>query len=137
MRLMAGVAGHVAHVFGSDHLWEVLRFGGVFFVATAAKFGNIRQLGLEHSRIAGMLGLRSVTGLAGDMRMPTGGPDLRLVVMASNAGVLAGKRHGALPDHFERARAIVAVLAERPGDHRLAQKQKSSHGCDEYDHEAH
>jgi len=121
VRLMTGITGDVTHVFGRHHLRESFWFGGVLFMATAAESGDVGQLGLERPWVIGMLGQRSVAGLAGYVRVPAARPSLGLVIMATDTSVLAGEGNGALANHCERARAIVPVLAERLGDDRLAQ----------------
>jgi hypothetical protein len=63
----------------------------------------------------------------------TRGADLRLIVMAQDAGVLAciGDRLGA--DELESARAVVAVAAEAFGDDRGAGDEEDTQADDEHD----
>jgi hypothetical protein len=135
VRLMTGITGHVAHMFGGHHLRESFWFGGVFFVAAPAESGDIRQVGLDRAWVIGMLSLWPVAGLAGYVGVTAGGSDLGLFIMAADTSVLAGEGNGTLANHCERARAIVPILAERLGDDRLAQQQKDSHGGDENYHQ--
>jgi hypothetical protein len=62
-----------------------------------------------------MFGEWPVTGLAGDVGMFARGADLAFVFVAQNASALSGIGNGMPADGRERARAVVAVLAERLG----------------------
>ncbi len=73
-----------------------------------------------------MFRLRLMAGFAGDVGVAAAGAKLGLIVMAGDAGVLTGKGHRPLADHFERAWAIVAILTERLGDHGLPEQQEDS-----------
>jgi len=124
MRLMTGIAGDVAHMIGGDDLGETLGLGRIFLVAAAAKGGNVRQLGLDRTRIIGVLCLRTVASLAGHVGVPATGARFGFVVMTGHAGILAREGDWPLPDSIERTRAIVTILAESLGDYRLAHQQK-------------
>lgn len=133
MRLMTGVAGCAPGVFGGSDLWEALWFGRVLLVAAAAESGDIRQLRFERRRVFGMPGLGPVTGLAGDVGVPACGADFGLILVAENAGFLAGKRDRPLADHLQGTRAVVTVLPECLGDDCMAHQQKDPERCEEND----
>ncbi len=126
MRLVACVTGEPAGMFGRDDLRKRLRLGGVLLMAAAAEGGDFRQRRLKTNGIVGVLRLRSVTRLAGDVGVFAGGTDLSLVVMAEDAGSLAGKGGLALADQGERGGAIVAVLAEGFRNYGAPNNQKNS-----------
>ena len=73
-----------------------------------------------------MLRLRPVTGLAGNMGVFAGGAGLGFVVVAEDAGVLAGKGERPLADQIQCRRTIVAVLAESFRNNRAPNDQESS-----------
>ena len=133
MRLMTGVAGHPAGVLGGDHLWKTAGLGGVLFMAAPAEIGDIRAFRDVGGGIVGVLGEGPVAGLAGDVRMLAGFAGVSLVVVAHDAGILAGIGDGPLPYGGERARAVVAVLAEVLGDHRAADRQEKAESGQEDD----
>ena len=97
VRLMAGIADHAGGVLGGGHLRETLRLSGVFFMAPAAEIGDIGEFRDVADGIVGMLGQRPVTGLAGYVRMFARRPHLGFVLMAKNAGGLAGVGNRPLP----------------------------------------
>ena len=112
MRLVAGIAGRAAGVFGGDHLREISGFGRVPLVASPAKIPDIGEFRGDGTRVVGMFGQRTMAGFAGDVRMFAGGAELSLVVVAHHAGILAcvGQRAGA--DQIEGGRPVMSEFAE-------------------------
>src|ERR1035438_2383483 len=109
VRLVAGIAGDAAVVFGGHHLRKALGFGGIFFVTAPAEVGHLGQLGNVGAGIVGMLGQGSMAGFAGDVGMFAGGAELGLFVVAQHAGILPGVADGAGADQVERRRPVMAV----------------------------
>lgn len=128
MRLVAGVASRAAGVFGSDYLREIFGFGRVLLVASPAKIGDIGEFRRDRTRVVGMFGQRTVAGFAGDVRMFAGGAELRLVVVAHHAGILAGVARGAGADQVEGPRPVMAELAEVLWNDGSPNHQKGPHG---------
>jgi hypothetical protein len=124
VRLVAFIAGHPAGVLLGNHLRKSGGLGRVLFVAPAAEIGDIRQFGLDGRGVAGMLRLRSVAGFAGHMGMLAGGADLRLIVMAQDAGGLSGIRDGMRTNCGERPWPVVAELTEGFGNDGAANNQE-------------
>src|SRR5215467_14523488 len=73
-----------------------------------------------------MFRLRPVTRLASEVRVFAGGPGLGLILMAEDAGRLAGEGGLPLPDQVQRGRTIVAVLAEGFRNNGAPNNQKDS-----------
>ena len=100
---------------GADYLGEGFGLRLVFLMAAHAQGGDLGECRLECGGIVGMFGERAVAGLAGDVGVLALGADLRLIIVAHDAGVLAGVGNGVLADGREGAGAVVSVLAEAFG----------------------
>jgi hypothetical protein len=70
MRLMAGIAGQTAGMFGARYLGERVGLGGVGLVAAGANHSGIGQGRLDGSGIIGVPGLRAVANLTVKSGMP-------------------------------------------------------------------
>jgi hypothetical protein len=127
VRLMALVAGHAAGMLGGHHLGKAWWLGRVFFVAAPAKVGDVGQLRNVRRGIVGVLCQGPMTGFARYVSVFAGGSRFGFVIMADDAGVLAGVSDGPLPDQRKRTGAIVAVLSKIFGDNRAAHHQKYGH----------
>jgi len=123
---MAGVAEHAAGVFGRRDLRKSSGLGRVLLMAACAENGYIRQHGLEAGGIIGMLRLRPVTGLAGNMGVFAGGAGLGFVIVTEDARVLAGEGERPLADQIQCRGTIVAVLAEGFRNNGAPNHQESS-----------
>jgi hypothetical protein len=77
--------------------------------------------------IVGVLRQGPMTGFARYVGVFAGGARCGFVIMADDAGVLAGVSDGPLPDQRKRTGAIVAVLSKSFGDNRAAHHQKYGH----------
>ena len=117
---MALVAGHAAGMLGGHHLGKGWWLGRVFFVATPAEVGDVGQLRNVRRGIVGVLRQGPMTGFARYVGVFAGGARCGFVIMADDAGVLAGVSDGPLPDQRKRTGAIVAVLSKSFGDNRAA-----------------
>jgi hypothetical protein len=116
VRRVTGIAKHSLGVLDGDHLREFPGLGRILFMTAAAEVGDIGPLGNVGSRVAGVGGQRTVAGFARDVRVPAGGADFGLVVVAHHTGILSCKGNGPLPDGIESAGAVVAVLSKSLGD---------------------
>jgi len=134
---MAGVAGDVPHVFRGHDLREAHGLGRVFFMAAAAKLASIRELRFHRARIGGVPGLRPMAGFAGYVGMRTGRTRLGFVIVAAQAGVLAGVGDGVLADGVQRPRPVVSVLAEGFGHHGLPHYQENAERRGEHSGQTH
>jgi len=121
-------------MLGGDHLRKSCGFGGVFFVTAPAEVGDIGKLGLEGAGIvcARMLGLGTMAGFASDVGVLAGSTGLGLIVMTHDAGILPGVADGMGADQVERARPVVAVLAEILRDDGGPNDQKETHGGNQH-----
>jgi hypothetical protein len=126
VRLVAGVAGSAAGMFRCDNLRKPLGLGCVLFVADAAEAGDLRELGDDGAGIVGMLGERAVAAFAGYVGVFAGGAGFGLVVVAQDAGILAGVGDGTLADGGQGAGAVVAVLSEVLGDYRRSDGEENA-----------
>jgi len=133
VRQVAGVARGAAGVFGGDDLREPLGLGGVLFVAAAAEIRDVGELGLHGAGIVGVRGQRAVAAFASDVGVLAGGAHFSLVVVAHDAGVLAGEGDGALTDGGEGSRAVVAILAELFGDYGSADGEEEADSGEQND----
>jgi hypothetical protein len=113
MGLVTSIAGHTAGVLSSHDLGKSGGFGGIFLMAAAAEGGDIGQLRLDGRGIIGMLSVRTVAGFAGYAGMLAGSPNLGLIGVAKDAGVLSGVGEGMGAHHRQSPGPIVAVLAKR------------------------
>lgn len=98
-------------------LREFPGLGRVLFMTAAAEVGDVGQFGNVGGRVIGMGRQGAVAGFARHVRVPAGGADFGLAVMAYHAGILSGKGNRPLADVVERARTKVAVLSEGLGDY--------------------
>ena len=114
--MVTGVAKSAAGVFGGHHLGKTLGLGRILLMATAAKISHIGKLRNVSRRVGGMTGQRTVAGFAGDVGVFACGAGLGFVVVAHDAGVLAGIRDGVLAHEVERTGAVVPVLAKGLGN---------------------
>lgn len=94
------------------NLREIHGLGVTGFMAADAELRDIRQLRLDACGILGMLGERSVAGLAGDVRVAPGLFHIVDVVVAAFAGFMAGIGNGVSHDFVERGAPIEAVLTK-------------------------
>ena len=137
--------------FGLWGLWQSLQamppecsavttWGNVWGLAAsfswqrAAEGGHVGQCGLEGRGVVGLAcAWRAVAGFAGHVGVFAAGADFALVLVAHDAGVLAGVRDGLLADGLERPGAVVAVLAEVLGHDRAANHQKDADSGQEHE----
>jgi len=117
---MAIVAGHTAGMVGADYLRESLGLGLVLLMAADAQGCDFWKCGFEGSGVVGMFGQGSMAGLAGNVGVFALGADLGFLLVAHDAGGLAGVGDGVLADRCQGARTIVTVLAEAFGHDRAA-----------------
>ena len=126
--LVALVAGRAAGVFGNDDLRKVLGLGRILLMAAAAEVGDFGQLGYVGGGIVGVLRQRTMAGFAGDVGVFSRGARLAFVIVAHDAGLLAGVGDRMLANEVEGAGPVVAVLAESFGNDRAADYQEDHHG---------
>ena len=136
VRLVTTGADGAGHVVGGGDLGEAFGLGRVLFVTATAEGGGVGQGWLQRGGIGSVARLRPVAGLAGDVGVASAGAGLGLIVVAGDAGVLAGEGYGPGARCLQRTRAVVAVLAERFGDHCLAHEQKDAQGNYEDRHQS-
>jgi len=110
MRLVTTVAKHALGMRYRRHLREALGFGGIFFVAAPAKVCHVGQLGHVGGGVGSVLGQRSMTGLAGDIRMLAPSMRLGFLVVAKDALAVPSVGDGASADHLECARPVMSVF---------------------------
>ena len=116
MRFVARVAGESAGMIRSCDLRESFRFCAIGFVAARADHSGVGQFRRDGRRIVGVLALRAVAGLAGDVCVAS---ELLLIDdfgVASFADCMSGKCWPARGDLADGIAAIVSVLAETLGD---------------------
>lgn len=115
MRLVAIAAGCAAGVFLGIHLREVLRLGGVGFVAADAKDGRVGFLWYQFAGVVGVVGESAMAGFATDSGVLAGLLHFEFVLMTHGAGVAAGEGDRAGGDLAESLGTVVAVLTETGG----------------------
>src|SRR3954463_13550494 len=113
-------------MLSGDDLGERGRPGGVALMTAAAEIGDIGERGLEGAGVVGVFGLGSVAGFARDMGVAAGGADFGLILMAQDAGILAGVGDRLGANGVEGAGAEVAVLAEVLRNHGGADDHKDA-----------
>ena len=128
---MAGIARFPPAVLGQYHLGEPLRFGRIRFVAAAAQLRHIRTRRLFIAHCLGMTECRPVTSFARYPGMFALASKRRHRFVANHAGLLPRVTQRALTVVSERARAIVAVLAELRRHQSLSKQQEGDQGADE------
>src|SRR5262249_38261902 len=109
MGLVAGVAGLFARVLLRIDLREALRLGDIFGVAADGEVSDVRLLRSESGGVARVLGERTVTRFAVDMRMDAFCLGFGNVRMARLAGLVTSVSDGAGTKLGERVAAIVAI----------------------------
>ncbi len=112
MRLVARVTEHAAGVFRCYYLRKALRLSGILLVTPCAKGGNVGQHGLDIGEIGDVRGLRTMAGLAGNVRMFAGGAGFGFVVVTGHTGGLAGEGDRMIANDSQSLRPEVAITAE-------------------------
>lgn len=121
---MATLTGGFAGVFSGNNLFEERGFGRIFLVAGTAQNGDGGFHRLEDGRIPRVLIERAVAGFAGNAGVPALGPDFGLLGVAIGTGLVSSKPDRRFPDFLQHRPPIVAILAERGGNHRVANGEK-------------
>ena len=133
MRLVAGVAEGATGMLGSDHLGEPLGFGRILFMTAPAEAADLGEFGDDGAGVVGVLGEGAVAAFAGDVGVFAGGACFGLVVVARDAGILAGEGDGPLADGGEGTRTVVAVLSKVLGDDGAAEHEEEADSSEQND----
>jgi hypothetical protein len=114
MGLVADVAQRAPRMLSRNYLGKTRGFRRILFVTSPAKVGDIGQGRLMRRRVVrlSVSRLRPMAGFASHMGVLPGIVHLGLIRMAHIALLMPGIRNGLLTNGIERARIVVAVLAE-------------------------
>jgi hypothetical protein len=109
VRLVTTVAKHALGMSYRSHLREALGFGGIFFMAAPAEVCHIGQLGHVGGGVVSVLGQRTMTGLAGDIRMLALAMRLGFRIVTEEALAVPSVGDGASADHLECAPPVMSI----------------------------
>ena len=123
---MAGIAGHSVRVVRRDNLREILGLGSTGRMAAGAENGGVRQNRLHRGRVVrrGVFFLCAMAGFAVHVRMLALAFDVHYIGVARLAGLVAGKLYRACGNLADSSGAIMAILPETLGNHKVAHHQE-------------
>ena len=126
MRRVAAIAGQALGMFGRDDRGKPFWLGGVGFMAASAENRGIGHNGFYGRGVLGMFGLRTVAGLAIDVRVFAGRLNSKDIGMAGFAGFVTGVDDGESGNFGHGVGAVVAVLTEAFRDEPCAEAEKEN-----------
>jgi hypothetical protein len=109
---------------GRNHLWKCLRLGDVGFMTANAQHSDIDFRRLKRSGVIRVLGQRTVTGLARDMRVCPFALHFEDIGVACLTSLVAGEHYRSGGDVGNGCSPVMTVLSKGLGNKDPAQDQE-------------